>query len=53
MNTKQKRAIWYSERKRKLRKLEKLGLMREYLLYKGTSRYNKIERFCRMKGVRL
>lgn len=53
MKTAQKRAIYYTERKRKLNKIEAMGLMPEYLEYKGNSDYHKIERFARKKGITL
>lgn len=52
MTTKQKRAIWYSDRERKLNKLESLGLMKEYREFcKGKN--NQIALFCNRKGIRL
>lgn len=53
MKTSQKRAIWYADRERKLRKIEQAGLMQEYLKYKGDSRYHKIETFCKKNGIKI
>lgn len=45
MNKSQLNAIYYSNRDRKLAKIEKMGLMDEYMKYKGNSKNHKIENF--------
>lgn len=45
MKTNQKRAIWYAERERKLKDIEKRGLMDAYKAFKGNSKREKIEYF--------
>lgn len=45
MKKSQLNAIYYSIRDKKLAKIEKMGLMDEYLKYKGDSRRHKIENF--------
>ena len=53
MSIRQKRAIYYHERERKLRKLESMGLLDEYKAYNKGKKYHTIECFCRIKGIRL
>ena len=53
MNKSQLNAIWYADRNRKLEKLEKMGLAAEYKAFKGNSNREKIEYFCRAKGITL
>lgn len=45
MNKSQLNAIYYNIREKKLAKIEKMGLMNEYLEYKGNSKNHKIENF--------
>ena len=45
MNKSQLNAIYYSIRDKKLAKIEKMGLMNEYMKYKGDSKNHKIENF--------
>lgn len=53
MKTSQKRAIWYEDRKRKLKKIDSLGLWDEYLAFISGKKNNQIERFCAKKGIRI
>lgn len=52
MTDRQKRAIFYTERKRKLAKLEALGLLAEYMAQKPAN-YHNITAFTRRKGITL
>lgn len=45
MTTKQKRAIWYADRERKLKSIEDRGLMEAYKEFRGKSKNHKIEWF--------
>lgn len=53
MKNSQKRAIYYANRQKKLNKIEELGLMDEYLKFKGKSRYNKITWFAKKNQITL
>lgn len=53
MKTAQKRAIFYHERERKLRKLEQMGLLEEYKEFNKGKRHHTIEWFCKSKGITL
>jgi len=53
MKVSQKRAIFYHERERKLKKLEEMGLIKEYEEFIKDKKYHMIEVFCRHKGIRL
>lgn len=45
MNKSQLNAIYYNIREKKLAKIENMGLMNEYMKYKGNSKNHKIENF--------
>ena len=47
MKKSQLNAIYYSEREKRLKKIESLGMMDEYLKFKGDSQYHKIELFAK------
>lgn len=51
MKRDQLRAIWYADRERKLKKLEALGLLREYEEFNRGKKNNTIAVFCRRKGI--
>lgn len=53
MSIRQKRAIFYHERERKLHKLEALGLLEEYRAFNKGKRNHTIGVFCRHKGITL
>lgn len=53
MKTSQKRAIFYHERERKLKKLESMGLLKEYKAFNKGKKHNTIGVFCRHKGITL
>lgn len=52
MTNKQKRAIWYAERARKLITIENMGLLAEYNAFTAGCKNHKIARFESLKGVR-
>lgn len=53
MSIRQKRAIYYHERERKLAKLEAMGLLNEYKEFNKGKTYHTIAVFCRHKGITL
>lgn len=53
MKISQKRAIYYNDRKRKLAKLEAMGLLEEYKEFNKGKTYHTIAVFCRHKGITL
>ena len=53
MSIKQKRAIFYSDRERKLAKLKAMGLLDEYKKFNKGKTYHTIAVFCRHKGITL
>ena len=53
MSIRQKRAIFYHERERKLHKLEVMGLLDEYKEFNKGKSYHTIGVFCRRKGITL
>lgn len=48
MDNKQKRAIWYTERERSLKHIERRGLMDAYKAFKGNSKREKMAYFEKM-----
>ena len=53
MSIKQKRAIFYTDRERKLQKLRALGLLEEYKTFNQGKKHHTITAFCRHKGITL
>lgn len=53
MKTSQKRAIFYADRERKLKRLEAMGLLDEYKEFNKGKRNHTITWFCRHKGITL
>lgn len=53
MKVSQKRAIFYSIRDRKLKKLEEMGLLEEYKAFNQGKKHHTIEWFCKSKGIRV
>ena len=53
MSIKQKRAIFYSDRERKLAKLEAMGLLEEYKAFNKGKAHHTIAVFCKRKGIAL
>ena len=51
MSIRQKRAIFYTERERKLAKLEQMGLLDEYKEFNKGKSHHTIAVFCRHKGI--
>lgn len=51
MSIRQKRAIYYHERERKLARLEAMGLLEEYKEFNKGKTYHTIAVFCRRKGI--
>lgn len=51
MKISQKRAIFYADRERKLKKLEAMGLLNEYKEFNKGKTYHTIAVFCRHKGI--
>jgi hypothetical protein len=53
MKIAQKRAIFYADRERKLKKLDELGLLDQYKEFNKGKSHNTIEWFCRKNGIHL
>lgn len=53
MTTAQKRAIWYAQKERKIKKLQELGLYEEYKEFNKGKKCDTIEVFCRKKKVNI
>lgn len=47
----QKRAIWYALRQKRLKKIEKLGLMSDFINFNKGKKYNCITSFCKKYGI--
>lgn len=53
MKTNQVRAIYYSERKKKLKKLEDMGMLQAYQQFQKGYHNNRISYFCKIMNIDL